>query len=60
MIEIKQTGMCRDCASIHLEIDWNELRNCDGTSVKVWKVKCIHQDACEEMMRKVRGEKPWT
>lgn len=53
MISIEMTGMCDGCFYADLELQSVETY----IGVKLWTIKCIHQDACEEMRRKILGEK---
>ena len=52
MIELKFTGKCEGCMHSELEITGVTVYQ----NVKVWNVHCIHDYACEEMLKKFRGE----
>ena len=52
MISIEMTGMCDGCFCADLELQSAETY----MGEKLWAIKCIHQDACEEMRRKIVAE----
>ena len=52
MIELKFSGMCDGCGCADLEVDY--IQPILGT--KVWKVKCIHREACMSARQKLVDE----
>lgn len=52
MISIEMTGMCDGCFCADLELQSAETY----MGERLWAIKCIHQDACEEMKRKTIAE----
>lgn len=52
MIELKFTGKCEGCKYANLELVPVALGK-----EKLWGVRCIHDYACEAMLKKSLGER---
>lgn len=47
MIELKFSGMCKDCKVAELELEDTSWYEYDDEQ-KTWDVHCIHEDACNK------------
>lgn len=62
MIDLKFSGMCKDCVCADLEVICTELEDFQDDGIKKhWEVRCIHSTACNKMEDKTikRLEERW-
>lgn len=51
MIEIKTTGMCKDCPNQHFELTQTVFATFSNESSSLWDVSCVHQNACDRIVK---------
>ena len=49
MIELNFKGKCEGCECADLEIDSIYAETIGGSKCKIWRVRCIHEDACHRI-----------
>jgi len=49
MIELNFKGMCEDCKCADLEVNSIYAETIGGSKNKIWRVRCIHEEACNRI-----------
>lgn len=59
MIRIEYTGKCKrcKCAELILEEVVTDPGNRDGEERKEYEIRCIHEDACENIVERMTRDK---
>jgi len=56
MIELYFKGMCKDCKCADLEVHSIYAETIGGSKCKIWRVRCIHEDAYHRREKNMRNE----
>lgn len=59
MIRIEYTGKCKNCKCAELELEEvvTDFGYMDGEVQKEYEIRCIHEDACENIVERMTRDK---